>query len=369
MKVLWLTFIPSPYRCSFFEELGKKCDLTVLFERASSNIRGNVWDDFNFQGYEGKILPGVTIGGHDRFCPKVRKYLLDRSFDKIVISNPTSPTGIYAAAVLKAHGRKYMVESDGAFPSGTGGIKGKIKKFVMADAEVCFSTAGTHDEYYMESGVKKENLRRYPFTSIGNKDIENAQKLIAENSKEELKEKLGMTEEKIILSVGRFSYENGYGKGFDILLNISQKLDNTGIYIVGDEPTEEFANRKIKEKLDNIHFIGFKTPTELAEYYIASDAFVLLTRGDVWGLVINEAMLYGLPVISSDKCVAGVELIKNGDNGYIVSLDNQEIIAERIRTILKDKGLAQFMSKNNLSLIERYTFEKMAEAHMSVFEE
>lgn len=369
MKVLVLSFIPSPYRCAFFEELGKKCDLTVLFERASSSIRGNVWDDFNFQGYEGKILPGVTIGGHDRFCPKVRKYLLDRSFDKIVISNPTSPTGIYAAAVLKAHGRKYMVESDGAFPSGTGGIKGKIKKFVMADAEVCFSTADTHDEYYMESGVKKENLRRYPFTSVGDKDIENAHKLLREKLKEELKAKLGMTETKIILSVGRFSYENGYGKGFDILLNVSQKLENTGIYIVGDEPTEEFTNRKTNEKLDNVHFIGFKTPAELAEYYTASDVFVLLTRGDVWGLVINEAMMYGLPVVTTDKCVAGVELINNGENGYVVSLDNQEIIAERINDILNNNSLTNVMRNNNLSLINGYTFEKMADAHMSVFEE
>ena len=175
MKVLWLTFIPSPYRCRFFEMLGGKCELTVLFERATSNLRGNNWDDFHFEGYNGKILPGVTIGGHDRFCPSVRKYLLDKSYDRIVISNPTSPTGIYAAAVLKAHGIKYMVESDGAFPSGTSGIKAKLKSFVMADAEVCFSTAKTHDEYYMESGVKKENLRRYPFTSIGEEDIRKAQ--------------------------------------------------------------------------------------------------------------------------------------------------------------------------------------------------
>lgn len=367
MKVLWLTFIPSPYRCSFFEELGKKCDLTVLFERASSNIRGNVWDDFNFQGYEGKILPGVTIGGHDRFCPKVRKYLLDRSFDKIVISNPTSPTGIYAAAVLKAHGRKYMVESDGAFPSGTGGIKGKIKKFVMADAEVCFSTADTHDEYYMESGVKKENLRRYPFTSIGEKDIENAHNLLRENSKEELKAKLGMTEEKIILSVGQFVPR----KGYDILFESVKSLDkNIGIYIVGGKPTEEYHNFVKENNLTNIYFEGFKKKDELALYFAASDLFVLPTREDIWGLVINEAMIFGLPVITTDRCVAGLELVDNGENGFIVPVEDSQALYEKIDELLKlsDDKYCE-MQKNAVEKIKQYTFEKMADAHMSVFEE
>lgn len=367
MKVLWLTFIPSPYRCAFFEELGKKCELTVLFERASSNIRGNVWDDFNFEGYEGKILPGVTIGGHDRFCPKVRKYLLDRSFDKIIISNPTSPTGIYAAAVLKAHGIKYMVESDGAFPSGAGGIKSKIKKFVMADAEVCFSTADTHDEYYMESGVKEENLRRYPFTSIGEKDIENTQKLISESSKEELKKRLGMTEEKIILSVGQFVPR----KGYDILFEAVKSFDeNIGVYIIGGTPTEEYLEFVEKHNLENIHFEGFKKKDELAEYYAASDIFVLPTREDIWGLVINEAMVFGLPIVTTDRCVAGLELIENGKNGYIVPVENSEELYKKINALLTlDDEKYGEMQKNAVEKIKQYTYEKMAEAHMSVFEE
>jgi glycosyltransferase involved in cell wall biosynthesis len=370
MKILWLTFIPSPYRCKFFEKLGEKYDLTVVFERANSVVRGNNWANFKFNGYKGKILPGITIGGNDKFCPGVVKYLLDKSFDKIIVSNPTSPTGIFAVLVLKVFRRKYMVESDGAFPSGSGGIRAKIKKFVMADADICFSTADTHDEYYMESGVKKENLRRYPFTSFGEDDTKKARELAEKFTKEELKKKLGMTEEKVILSVGRFTYENGYGKGFDVLLNISKSFaDTTGIYIVGDEPTKEFIERKEKEKLDNVHFIGFKTPTELADYYIASDLFVLLTRGDVWGLVINESMMYGLPVITTDKCVAGVELIKSDKNGYIVSVENEEDIIEKINCILKDRELSENMTRNNIETIRNYTFEKMVEAHIRVFEE
>ena len=79
MKVLFLTFIPSPYRLSFFEELGKHCDLTVLFERGQSKYRKGNWKDFQFNGYKGIILKGITAYLQDRFCPGCLKYVLNRA--------------------------------------------------------------------------------------------------------------------------------------------------------------------------------------------------------------------------------------------------------------------------------------------------
>ena len=63
--------------------------------------------------------------------------------------------------------------------------------------------------------------------------------------------------------------------------------------------------------------MSFMTKKELADWYQAADLFVMPTREDVWGLVVNEAMAYGLPVISSDMCGAASEMVKNGYNGYI----------------------------------------------------
>ena len=66
--------------------------------------------------------------------------------------------------------------------------------------------------------------------------------------------------------------------------------------IVGDEPTQEFVEMKNNMKLDNVVFVGFKTKEELKDYYIAADVFCLQTRGDVWGLVVNEAMHTDCPL-------------------------------------------------------------------------
>ena len=91
--------------------------------------------------------------------------------------------------------------------------------------------------------------------------------------------------------------------------------------------------------LSNVYFEGFKNKDELKDYYRAADLFCLQTRGDVWGLVINEAMAEGLPVITTDKCVAGLELVENGINGYVVPVEDEEKLSKKITEIMQNVEL------------------------------
>ena len=94
------------------------------------------------------------------------------------------------------------------------------------------------------------------------------------------------------------------------------------------------------------------------------DEIVFPTREDVWGLVINEAMAYGLPIITTDKCIAGLELIKNGENGYIVPVEDENILYEQMNKLILDEALRKKMGENSLKKIHEYTFETMAKVHM-----
>lgn len=168
---------------------------------------------------------------------------------------------------------------------------------------------------------------------------------------------------KIAISVGQFIHR----KGFDVLLRAWAECDKEyELYIIGAEPTAEYIELKKELGLDNVHFEGFKTKEVLKEYYQAADLFVLPTREDIWGLVINEAMANGLPVITTDKCVAGLELIENGVNGYIVPVENSHDLARQINTVLSDDALRQSMSANSLARVRPYTIERMAEVHRNI---
>jgi len=141
-----------------------------------------------------------------------------------------------------------------------------------------------------------------------------------------------------------------------------QNIDkNIGVYIIGDNPTQEYLNLQKQFNLTNLYFIGFKIKEELKKYYMVANLFVLPTREDIWGLVINEAMAMGLPIITTDKCVAGLELVENGINGYIIPPENSEILTEKVNQIFNENY--KQMGQNSLNKIKNYTIGNMVKIH------
>lgn len=198
-----------------------------------------------------------------------------------------------------------------------------------------------------------------------------AKKTPTVTEKDALKQELGITEKKCIVSVGRVNLNNGYGKGFDVLVKAASELnEDVGVYIIGGKPTEDLMNL-VGGKLKNLHFLSFMQKDELNKYYKAADLFVLLSRGEVWGLVINEAMANGLPVMATDCCVAACELINEGENGYLIpaaELGNISFITDKLNECIYDDLKLYSMGTNSLKKISEYTIENMSEAHTRTFE-
>jgi len=94
----------------------------------------------------------------------------------------------------------------------------------------------------------------------------------------------------------------------------------------------------------------------LKDLYLQADIFVLPTREDVWGLVINEAMNYSLPIVTTNACVAGVELL---DSMWIAEVNGQSI-KEKLLELVNDFETRQRVGKENNSKIQNHTIENMA---------
>jgi glycosyltransferase involved in cell wall biosynthesis len=361
MRVLWLTNIPSPYRVEFFNELGKHCELTVLFEKGAADDRDDSWKNYRAKNFTPVILKGVRHGVAEAFCVDVWRYLSKKKYDRIVVTNYANPTGMLAVAAMRLRGIPYTIEGDGAF-AGTGkGFKEWIKTWLLHKAELCFSTAAEHDKYYRTYGVPEERIVRYPFTSLRSADV--LDEPVSAEEKAVLRKKLGMRDQKIVVSVGQFIYR----KGFDILFEALAKMENNiGCYIIGGQPTEAYLQQVENLGLKNVHFVGFKQKSELAEYYMAADAFVLPTREDIWGLVINEAMAKGLPVVTTNRCVAGLELITDPALGRIVPVGDKKALAEALDAVLENVNTQT--GQRVIAAIRPYTIECMAKRHIEILE-
>lgn len=359
MKILFIANVPSPYRVDFFNELGKHCDLTVLFEKNTSDERDKSWKNYKFKNFKGIILKGKSINTDTAFCPGILKYVLDRSFDKIICTTFTDVTGMLAVQTMKLLRIPYYLECDGGFAKNGKGLKELIKKFIIRGASGYFSTGRTCDEYYTTYSADKLKLIRYPFSSLLDCDLEKTTP--TKKEKALLKKELGVEEETVILTVGQFIPR----KGFDVLLSVARQIPkDVGFYFVGGVPTEEYLSVRDKFGLKNVHFEGYKQKNELAKYYKAADLFVLPTREDIWGLVIQEAMAYGLPVISTDRCAAALEVIKEGENGYIVPVENVHALKNCIMKMIGSEEILSSFGAKSLEIIKSYTIEKMVECHL-----
>ena len=360
MRLLWITNIPSPYRVDFFNELGKSCELTVLFEKVGATDRDSSWLNFACEHFEGIVMRGISYSAHSAACFEVLTHLKRGVYDEVVLTNFSSPTGALAIAYLKATGRQYYLESDGGFPSGSR-LKSWVKRMVIARAEGYFSTSDVHDEYYLAYGAKPHQLFRYPFSSVREHDVLRdpptaAQRLAA-------KQQLGINQPKMILSVGQFIHR----KGYDILLKACASLtDDTAVCIVGGEPPQEYRQLVSDLALSTVHFAGFKQRAELSLYYTAADVFVLPTREDIWGLVINEALAHALPVITTDRCVAGLELVAKNGCGRLVTAGSVEALEGALHLVLEDSELSWGMERRALEVAKNYTVERMAQRHVQI---
>lgn len=365
MRVLFITNIPSPYRVDFFNEVGKHCSLTVLFEGRSGNHRNDAWYNNDFWGFQAIFLKQKRVLGK-LVCPDVTKYL-KQNYDIVVLGNYNSLTGILSILTMRRNKRPFFISADGGIIRKREiFIKRQLKRFLIGSASYWLSSSNNTDHYLEFYGAKKENIYRYNFTSLNNQDLSIAKQMIC--NKKSIKETLGIQESIVVLTVGRFNLNGGYGKGFDTVMKIAEefKEHNIGFYIVGDNPTDEFVEWKTEKKLENVHFVGFQDKEHIRNYYASADVFILMTRSDVWGLVINEAMSYSLPIITTDQCVAGLELVKDDWNGFILEVDDSLNAIRAIRYIIDNSKQEEF-GKNSYSTIEEFTIEKMAQQHLDIW--
>ena len=360
-RILYLTNIPSPYRVEFFNELTKYMDVTVAFELRNAKNREEAWQSGENYKFKAVFMKPLITKTESAYCPEVFKLIKEFKNDIIVVGGYATPTGMAAILYLRAKKIPFYLNCDGGFISNDGLIKKKVKTFFIGSANYYLSTGVGADKYLMHYGAKKEKIYHYSFSSLRKDDIE--VKVKTRDDKVSLRKELGIIENNMVVFVGSFIHR----KGIDILLKACKDMEDTAVVMVGGSDISGYKEI-ISEKLKiHIHPVGFKNKEEIKKYYQAADLMVLPTREDIWGLVINEAMAKGLPVVTTNCCLAGLTLVKNGENGYIVPVEDIEATKAAIEKVFEGNNVVEF-GKKSLEKIRGYTIEQMAVEHKEIFE-
>jgi glycosyltransferase involved in cell wall biosynthesis len=167
---------------------------------------------------------------------------------------------------------------------------------------------------------------------------------------------------RLVRSKGVFDLVEAYGS-LDAELR-----SRIGLVLAGDGPLRaELESRGRLIFPGAVHLPGFVHRDELASYYALAECFVFPTHSDPWGLVVNEAMACGLPIICTQVAGCAADLVKT--NGRVVRANVVSELTQAMEEIAQDSGLRERMAFQSRQTIENYSPELcaagMAEAALS----
>ena len=232
-------------------------------------------------------------------------------------------------------------------------MKELVKKFFIRFCDLGLVYSESNREYLIELGMTPKKILKKP--NVTNSRVFNCAKT--------LKKPDEFTYPYNILYVGRLSPEK------NLLFTIESfggacktiRSNNWGFIIIGNGPLEKTIEDFIKKrKISNISLVKFKQREELVSYYCYSNIFILPSISEPWGIVINEAMAAGLPVIVSNRCGSAYEIVKHGENGFIIDPYNKKKLVGLLQDIICNKYNLKNMGEKSKEIIKDFTPEVAA---------
>jgi glycosyltransferase involved in cell wall biosynthesis len=157
--------------------------------------------------------------------------------------------------------------------------------------------------------------------------------------------------ERIILFAGKFIEVKNLETLIENFLLVNNS--NLNLVLVGSGLLED-SLRAIAKTSKRVHFLPFFNQTEMPQVYSSADCFVLPSKSETWGLSVNEAKACGLPILVSENCGCEKDLLKDGENGFVIKENN--ILDCLIKVSKLSTKELENMSEKSKEIISNYSY-------------
>jgi glycosyltransferase involved in cell wall biosynthesis len=329
---------PTPYRSPLFDAIAARRDVDLTVVYAAPTVSARQWrvePHHRAVFLEGIVIPGLRpLFRHDYpVTPGITQALAAAEPDVVVVSGWSTFAAQAALAWCRAHDVPYvlLVESHDAGPRAAWRrvVKDAVVPHVVRGAAAWLAVGTLARESLIGRGAVDERVRIFANTIDVDSWAARADELASR--RDTLRAELGATDDDVVvLFVGRLVPE----KGLATLVDAVARLDDPRIVvaIAGSGPQRTMLER-LKGEV-RIELLGDLDEHRLAEAYVAADVFALLSTHETWGVVVNEAAATGLPLVLSDRVGAARDLLRDGDNGFLVPAEDPEAAAGALRALL-----------------------------------
>jgi glycosyltransferase involved in cell wall biosynthesis len=341
VKVALLTEIPAPYRIPLFNALAERVELRVLFlaerdpRRAFYELHEDEWR------FDHRVLAGPQLRRGGRWVVFNRRVLRElRRFhpDAVAVGGWNQPAFWLALAYCRLRRIPLLVWIE----STARDARSEARPLALARGAMVRGAAGA----YVPGSASAEYAR-----SLGMELVETAPNAIDASVFEQAAVDRSGRDTCTFLYVGRLDPE----KGLDTLLAAFR--DVPGVLVLvgsgGDEP------RLRRLAGDRVRFEGAKDRDEVVGYFRDADVFVLPSRSEPWGMVLNEAATAGLPIVATEESGAAHDLVDG--NGYRIAAGDVDALRDAMKTLAVDRELRSRMGARSRELAQRFTPDAWAD--------
>jgi glycosyltransferase involved in cell wall biosynthesis len=362
---------PTPYRSPLFDLVAARpgLELTVIY--AAHTVAGRTWSvepEHRSMFLRGLAVPGLGRLLHHDYpvTPGIVRALRESRPDVVVVSGWSTFASQAAIVWCRRRGVPYLplVESHDLGPrkGWRRAVKGAVVPRVLRRAAGALALGTASRDSLVERGAQRERVHIFANT-IDVPEWEERQGELAQR-RSELRAELGAgAEDVLLLSVARLGPE----KGLDVLVRGVAVAGDPKLLLViaGEGPQRREIEALAQELGVRLRLTGDLAADKVAEAYAAADVFVLLSTRETWGVVVNEAAASGLPLVLSDRVGAAYDLLRDGENGFLVGAGDVEATGEAFKRLGADAGLRVRAGERSRELVRGWGYEASVESFVA----
>jgi glycosyltransferase involved in cell wall biosynthesis len=324
--------IPTPYRLPLYEQLANRDDLELEVLFCAAHEPDRPWQlDSALARVPHRVLRGWSPTVRTRsetfvyeVNPEIIPILRTARYDALVIGGYGVFAEQAAIAWAKATRTPYLLHSESHHLKPRRRFVRTAKRALLASVvgrAAAGLAVGTLAADYLESyGLQRGRIRIVPNTIDVAAFADDAERARSRDS--EVRARLGLPD-RYALFVGRLVE----GKGVRELLGALELLGASAppLVVAGDGPLALEVNAA-----PGVTHLGFQPQERLIELYALATCTVIPSRAETWGVAVNEALACGCPVIVSDAVGAAYDLVRDGENGYVVPANDPQALADAL---------------------------------------
>jgi glycosyltransferase involved in cell wall biosynthesis len=318
----------------------------------------------------GPSLPLTRVLHHDYpLTPQVWTVLERERFDVLVIGGWSLMATQLAIAWARLRRVPYFIVAENHLredrPAWVRLVKSLVLRQVIPHASGSLVPGSLGREHALHYGARPESIVVFPNT-IDVVAYRRASERLAKR-RAEIRRRFGFQEETVVIAhVARLLAHKGARDAVEAVARARQLTESSlHLLLVGDGPLRVALEQRVRELGLTVTFAGFREGGRLLECYVTADIFALLSHRDPWGVVVNEAAAFGLPLILSDAVGAAADLLRTGENGELVRVGDVDDQARAIAALANDAGLRARYGRRSLELVEPWGYGPSVESFVS----